>query len=197
MKTVGYRILWLEPLTPNGLVYFYTIYIDQYSHTGPKDERCVGHNIHSINVSLLPRTNYRLRIVTYTIARLNQEYEDNKQVNDDSFLSNATNLYYQIFFTTVDLPSKSDGFIIYHLRLDGKYQKEIVEKLNVDNKFFFLPFPSFKLMVCLPECFGESGKILKGLIQMGYSSSWVRRYEYFSEEAVRTIPMGFRNLSGL
>jgi len=105
-KTVGYHISWHEPLTPNGLVYFYTIHIDQYNQNGPKDERCVGHNIHSINVSLLPRTNYRLRIITYTIARLNHEYDDNKQFNDDTLLLNTTNLYYQILFTTIDLPSK-------------------------------------------------------------------------------------------
>jgi hypothetical protein len=105
-KTVGYDISWNEPLTPNGLVYFYTIHIDQYSHNGPKDERCVGHNIHSVNVSLLPRTNYRLRIITYTIARLNQEYGDYKQLTEEAYLMNSTNLYYQIYFTTIDLPSK-------------------------------------------------------------------------------------------
>ncbi|CAF3907706.1 unnamed protein product, partial [Rotaria sp. Silwood1] len=104
MKTVDYHISWFEPLSPNGLIYFYTIVIDQNIHNGPKDERCVGNNIHSINVSLLPRTNYRLRITTYTIARLNNEYGDIKQLNDDSYLLNATNLYYQIFFTTIDLP---------------------------------------------------------------------------------------------
>jgi hypothetical protein len=106
MKTVGYHISWLPPLSPNGLVYFYTIYIDQYTNTGPKDERCVGHNIHSINVSLLPRTNYRLKIITYTIARLNHEYEDNKPLTEDANLMNSTYLYYQRFFTTIDLPSK-------------------------------------------------------------------------------------------
>ncbi|CAF1588247.1 unnamed protein product [Rotaria sp. Silwood1] len=106
MKTVDYHISWFEPLSPNGLIYFYTIVIDQNIHNGPKDERCVGNNIHSINVSLLPRTNYRLRITTYTIARLNNEYGDIKQLNDDSYLLNATNLYYQIFFTTIDLPKR-------------------------------------------------------------------------------------------
>ncbi len=106
IKTVGYRISWDEPLTPNGLVYFYTIFIDQYSHNGPKDERCVGHDTHSINVSLLPRTKYRLRIITYTIARLNHEYGDSKLLNDEAFAINVTNLYYQILFTTIDLPSK-------------------------------------------------------------------------------------------
>lgn len=106
VKTVDYQISWREPLSPNGLVYFYTIFIDQYTHNGPKDERCVGHNIHSINVSLLPRTSYRLRITTYTIAKLNREYDDNKQLPDDSYLMNTTNLYYQVFFTTIDLPRK-------------------------------------------------------------------------------------------
>lgn len=107
MKTVGYHISWKEPSTPNGLVYFYTIHIDQYNQNGPKDERCIGHDIHAINVSLLPRTNYRLRIITYTIARLNHEYGDYKQLNDAAYLMNSSSLYYQIFFTTVDLPSKS------------------------------------------------------------------------------------------
>jgi hypothetical protein len=106
MKTVGYQISWLEPLTPNGLVYFYTIHIDQYNQNEPKDERCVGHDVHSINVSLLPRTQYRLKIVTYTIARLNNEYDDHKQLTDDSFLLNTTNLYFQLLFTTIDVPSK-------------------------------------------------------------------------------------------
>lgn len=106
MKTVGYHISWKEPSTPNGLVYFYTIHIDQYNQNGPKDERCLGHDIHAINVSLLPRTNYRLRIITYTIARLNHEYGDYKQLNDAAYLMNSSSLYYQIFFTTVDLPSK-------------------------------------------------------------------------------------------
>jgi hypothetical protein len=106
IKTVGYHISWNEPLTPNGLVYFYTIFIDQYSHNGPKDERCVGHDTLSINVSLLPRTKYRLRIITYTIARLNHEYGDSKLLNDEAFAINVTNLYYQILFTTIDLPSK-------------------------------------------------------------------------------------------
>ncbi|CAF1334615.1 unnamed protein product [Rotaria sordida] len=106
MKTIDYQISWIEPLSPNGLVYFYTIIIDQYSQNGPKDERCVGYNIRSINASLLPRTNYRLRITTYTIARLNNGYDDDKQLTDDSFLLNTTNLYYQLFFTTVDLPKR-------------------------------------------------------------------------------------------
>ncbi len=106
VKTVGYHISWNDPLTPNGIVYFYTIHIDQNSSNAPKDERCVGHNIHSINVSLLPRTNYRLRIITYTIAKLNREYGDMKQLNDDIYSSNITNLYYQIFFQSIDLPSK-------------------------------------------------------------------------------------------
>ena len=112
MKTVNYHISWLEPLSPNGLVYFYMIYIEQYTQMGPKDERCVGYDIHSVNVSLLPRTNYRLRIATYTISRLNLEYEANQQLKDDSYLLNATNLYYQIFFTTIDLPSKRNMFIV-------------------------------------------------------------------------------------
>jgi hypothetical protein len=106
MKTVGYRISWLEPLSPNGLVYFYTIHIDQYTQNAAKDERCIGDNIRSINVSLLPKTNYRLRIITYTIARLNHEYGDYKQLSDDSYILNTTNLYYQVYFTTIDLPSK-------------------------------------------------------------------------------------------
>ncbi len=106
MKTVGYHISWLEPLSPNGLVYFYTIHIDQYTQNAPKDERCIGDNKLSINVSLLPKTNYRLRIITYTIARLNHEYGDYKQLSDDSYILNTTNLYYQLFFTTIDLPSK-------------------------------------------------------------------------------------------
>lgn len=106
LKTVDYQISWQEPLTPNGLVYFYTIFIDQHNRDGPKDERCVGHNVHSINVSLLPRTSYRLRITTYTISKLTNEYEDKRQLTDDSDPSNTTNHYYQVSFLTVDLQSK-------------------------------------------------------------------------------------------
>lgn len=106
MKTVNYQISWLPPLTPNGLVYFYTIHIDQIGQNGPKDERCVGYNVRSINAPLLPRTHYRLKIITYTIARLNNEYGDHKQLTDDSLLLNNTNLYYQLLFTTIDIPSK-------------------------------------------------------------------------------------------
>ncbi|CAF0942255.1 unnamed protein product [Adineta steineri] len=105
-KSLNYHISWLKPLTPNGLIYFYTVNIDQYSQNGPKDERCVGYNVYSINVSLSPRTNYRLRIITYTVARVNNEYEDHKQLNDESFLLNTTNLYYQVLFTTIDLPNR-------------------------------------------------------------------------------------------
>jgi hypothetical protein len=106
VKTLDYGISWLEPSSPNGLVYFYTIHIDQSNQNGPKDERCVGHDTHSVNVSLLPKTNYRLRIITYTIARLNHEYDDNKKFIDDSYMFNRTNLFYQLLFTTIDLPSK-------------------------------------------------------------------------------------------
>ncbi|CAF3377542.1 unnamed protein product [Rotaria socialis] len=106
LKTVDYHISWLAPLTPNGLIYFYTIFIDQHNHDGPKDERCVGHNVHMVNVSLLPRTRYRLRITTYTISRLYNEYEDKKQLMDESDLANITNSYYQKVFITDDLPRR-------------------------------------------------------------------------------------------
>ena len=119
MKTIGYHITWLEPLSPNGLVYFYTIHIDQYTQNAPKDERCVGHNIHSINVSLSPRTNYRLKIITYTVARFNHEYGDHKQLSDDSSILNTTNLYYQMFFTTIDLPSKFRTSIARIINVDS------------------------------------------------------------------------------
>jgi hypothetical protein len=108
-KTVDYNISWLPPLSPNGLIYFYTIRLDQYVHNGPKDERCVGHDINSIQVSLLPRTNYRLTIMTYTVARLNREYDDqfDRSFHDDLTLMNTSHVYYQVLLTTADLPSKS------------------------------------------------------------------------------------------
>jgi hypothetical protein len=82
------------------------IYIGQDSHNGPKEERCVGHDIFSINVTLSPRTTYRLRIVTYTIARLNNEYGDKEQIQDEQNAMNTTDLVFELFFTTKDLLSK-------------------------------------------------------------------------------------------
>jgi hypothetical protein len=105
-KTFNYHVSWSEPLEPNGPIYFYIIYIGQDSSNGPKEERCVGNDIHSINVTLLPRTTYRLRIITYTIARLNNEYGDREQINDNQHSINSTNLFYELIFTTKDLTSK-------------------------------------------------------------------------------------------
>jgi hypothetical protein len=106
IKSSTYHISWLEPLQPNGLIYFYVIYIGQDSSNGPKEARCVGHDIHSVNVTLLPRTTYRLRIITYTIARLNNEYGDREQISEDQHSSNTTTLFFQLIFTTKDSPSK-------------------------------------------------------------------------------------------
>ena len=56
-------------------------------------------------MTLLPRTHYRLRIITYTIARLNNEYNDLEEIQDGSLMSNRTDLFYFHIFTTKDLPS--------------------------------------------------------------------------------------------
>ena len=102
---MDYQITWEKPLAPNGLIYFYTIHLDQESQNGPKDERCVGHDVYSVQVSLLPRSNYRLTIVTYTVARLNHEYDEQPRLfTDEGYPGNATNLYYHLDFTTIDLP---------------------------------------------------------------------------------------------
>ncbi|CAF4112009.1 unnamed protein product, partial [Adineta steineri] len=103
-KSFNYYISWSKPLQPNGLVYFYMVYIGQDSNNGPKEERCVGHDTHSVNVTLLPRTTYRLRIITYTIARLDNEYKDKQVINDEQYSLNTTNLFFQLIFTTKDLP---------------------------------------------------------------------------------------------
>jgi hypothetical protein len=105
-KTLNYHVSWLAPFDPNGLIYFYIIYIGQDSHNGPKQERCVGHDTYSINVTLLPKTTYRLRIITYTIARLNNEYGDIDQIHDDQHAMNTTDLVFELIFTTKDLLSK-------------------------------------------------------------------------------------------
>jgi hypothetical protein len=98
------------------LIYFYIIYIGQDSSNGPKDERCVGNDVHSINVTLLPRTIYRLRIITYTIARLNNEYGDREKLNDQQLSINSTDLFFELIFTTKDLPSKikTKDFFLRH-----------------------------------------------------------------------------------
>ncbi|CAF4361317.1 unnamed protein product, partial [Adineta steineri] len=103
-KSFNYYISWSKPLQPNGLIYFYMVYIGQDSNNGPKEERCVGHDTHSVNVTLLPRTTYRLRIITYTIARLDNEYKDKQVINDEQYSLNTTNLFFQLIFTTKDLP---------------------------------------------------------------------------------------------
>ncbi|CAF5017578.1 unnamed protein product, partial [Rotaria socialis] len=100
MESLHYQISWSEPSAPNGLVYFYMIYIDQNTNNGPKEERCVGNDVFSINVTLLPRTKYHLRIITYTIARLNNEYRDREQINGDQLSFNSTNLFFELVFTT-------------------------------------------------------------------------------------------------
>jgi hypothetical protein len=105
-KSFNYQISWLKPLNPNGLIYFYTIKIGQDSNSGLKEDRCVGNDVHSINVTLLPRTTYRLRIIAYTIARLNNEYGDLEQINDEQHAINSTNLFFELIFTTRDLASK-------------------------------------------------------------------------------------------
>ncbi|CAF4820435.1 unnamed protein product [Rotaria socialis] len=58
-----------------------------------------------LDVPLLPRTTYRLRIITYTIARLNNEYEDREKINDDSHSFNTANLFVELVFTTKDFPN--------------------------------------------------------------------------------------------
>lgn len=104
-KSLEYQISWLKPIEPNGLIYFYLISIEQNANHGPKQEFCVGNDTRSINVTLLPRTHYRLRIITYTIARLNNEYNDLEEIQDGSLMSNRTDLFYFHIFTTKDLPS--------------------------------------------------------------------------------------------
>lgn len=105
-KSVEYKISWSEPLAPNGLIYFYTIHIDPVGHNAPKDERCVGADINSVNITLLPRSKYRLRILAHTISRLNREYDEEYLSHFDNSLPNGQNSYYQILFTTIDLSSK-------------------------------------------------------------------------------------------
>lgn len=106
-NALNYRITWFEPSRPNGLIYFYLISVGQDSNIGPKIELCVGNDVHSINITLQPRTNYRLRIITYTIARLNNEYGDKEQLLDDRPLVNGTNSFFEMIFMTRDLPRKS------------------------------------------------------------------------------------------
>ncbi len=106
-KAHNYHVSWQEPIQPNGLIYFYIISIGQDGSNGQKDERCVGHDIHAVEVPLLPRITYRLRIITYTIARLNNEYGDREQLNDEQQSFNTTNLFVELIFTTKDFPSKT------------------------------------------------------------------------------------------
>lgn len=105
-KSFNYQIAWSKPLKPNGLIYFYVISVGQDSANGPKEDRCVGHNTNSINITLLPRTAYRLRIITYTVARIDNEYKDRQLINDEHHSDNSTNLYFQLRFITEDLPSQ-------------------------------------------------------------------------------------------
>lgn len=106
-KTVDYQITWDKPFAPNGLIYFYTVHLDQQRQNVPKDERCVGHDVHSVEIPLLPRTTYHLTIVTYTVARLNHEYDGQPRLfSDEGYPGNATNFFYQLTFTTIDLPGK-------------------------------------------------------------------------------------------
>jgi hypothetical protein len=114
-KSFIYGISWSKPLKPNGLIYFYFIYVGQDSNNGLKEERCVAHYTYSINVTLSPKTTYRLRIITYTVARLNNEYGDRQLINDGLNSMNSTNLFFEFIFTTKDLPSRIDrkSFICY------------------------------------------------------------------------------------
>lgn len=105
-KAVHYHISWMTPWRPNGLIYFYVIYVAQDRTNGPREERCVGNDVHSINVTLQPGTPYRLRIITYTIARLNNEYGAHEQISEDYYAMNATNLFYEFAFRTKELASK-------------------------------------------------------------------------------------------
>ena len=104
-NSIQYQISWLEPMFPNGLIHFYMIHTDQDSHNGPKYDRCVGRDIHSFNITLLPKTKYRLRIITYTAARLDREFDDQRSNVEEIYPLNRTNAFYQVFFTTIDLPS--------------------------------------------------------------------------------------------
>lgn len=105
-KAVNYHISWVEPSRPNGLIYFYVIYVAQDRTNGPREERCVGNDVRSINVTLQPGTPYRLRIITYTIARLNNEYGAHEQISEDYYAMNATNLFFEFAFRTKELASK-------------------------------------------------------------------------------------------
>ena len=128
-KSFQYQISWRPPIQPNGLIYFYMIYIAQNSNNGPKQESCVGNDIRSINVTLSPRTHYRLRIITYTVARLNNEYKDREQIQDESFSSNGTYLFYEEIFITKDLQSRKEKFnlifsIFFCLRVSGDITRQ-------------------------------------------------------------------------
>ncbi|CAF1675636.1 unnamed protein product [Rotaria magnacalcarata] len=104
-KLFLYRISWLEPLEPNGLVYYYMIYIAQNSNNESIQEYCVDYDKYSISVILLPSTTYRLRIITYTIARLNNEYDDRERISDEPSPFNSTNFIFELTFTTKGLSS--------------------------------------------------------------------------------------------
>lgn len=105
-NALNYRITWRKPVHSNGLIYFYWVSIVQDSHNGLKDERCVGNDRFFINVTLQPRTTYRLRITTYTAARLSNDFVMNESTQDG--LSNSTHkhLFYEEVFETKDVPSK-------------------------------------------------------------------------------------------
>jgi hypothetical protein len=95
------HISWQEPLQSNGLIYFYIIHIGQDSSNGTNDEQCVEHDIHSVDVPLLSRRTYCLRIITYTIARLNNENGDQEQINHDSHSFNTTNVFVELVFKVI------------------------------------------------------------------------------------------------
>lgn len=82
------------------------VYLLPENNNNSWDGQCVGYDIYSINVSLLPLTVYHLRIVTFTIARLNNAYGDIVQMDHVPFSLNSTELYFELTFTTKDVPGK-------------------------------------------------------------------------------------------
>ncbi|CAF1619630.1 unnamed protein product, partial [Didymodactylos carnosus] len=97
-KTLLYKVQWLPPLDPNGLIYFYTLHI-LHGDSKSKDERCLEANRTSYTLELLPQTKYEIRLITETITLLNRQYQG--QGNETQQIAP----YVSLIITTQALPS--------------------------------------------------------------------------------------------